>query len=198
MAHGSSGKVLDTYLRALRRIGELAAEVRLLEEDVAAREVAALRKILAQLQPLLPTLAQPISVREPWSEEAEEHHVAEFGLPVVRSFEETRGHDGLLRHEERTLALLRDGRLVEVRAQGSWREGDPPRDTSWRVLVSSIEVDADFAREHLRAILAGILDLLKEALERGRADRKDLRRRLELLEEVDALLPDEPPEQPLR
>lgn len=181
-------KVLDTYLRALKRLSNLRNEIDLLAEGVAEQEADALRHILAQLTPLLPSLVRPISIREPWLSAEHERHYREEGLVLVRSFEQAQGDDGRVSHHARLVLLTAVGRLLELVMEGAWREGKPPRDTSWRVEGRTVEVDAEFARLHLRGILAGILDALKEALARGRAERAELKRRLELLQEVDTLL----------
>jgi hypothetical protein len=186
----SSLKVLDTYLRGLKRLIGLAEEVDALEGDVSEREAGALRRILSHFAPLVPRLARPISIREPWLDDGPEKAFREPGVLLINSFQQDQGPRGHVTHHAYQVVLLAGGRLVELTLEGSWTQGEDRevRDASWHVESRECEPDPEFARKHLRSILSGILDALREALVRGRADRDELKRRLALLEEVDEIL----------
>lgn len=190
---GSSGvKVLDTYLRGLRKLVGLAADIDELEREVASREAVALRELLAEVQPLLPHLVRPVSIREPWlvGRELSGGTWREKGVVLVQSFQQDRGDDGRIVHNGKMLVLAESGRLVELELVGSWTEqrGGGAVDARWRVEAQERPIEPAFAKTNLRPILTGLLDALKEALVRGRADREELRRRLTILDEVDSLL----------
>jgi len=183
-------KVFDTYLRALKRVVNLSNEVALLEEGVSVREAEALERILEHMAPLLPTLARPVSVREPWLEVHPENDRAyrHEGLVVRRSFEQIQGNDGFVTHHGKVLILVEGAHLIELTTSGAWREGPPVTDATWTIEATPVRVSPDFAQDHLRPILSGIMDALREALTRGRSDRDALKRRLGLLGEIDSLL----------
>ena len=191
----SGVKVLDTYLRGLKKLVGLAADIDELEREVASREADALRDLLAEVQPLLPHLVRPVSIREPWlvgrGEPAGVTGVwREKGVVLVQSFQQDRSDDGRISHNGSLLVLTESGRLVELELDGAWTEqrGGGAVDARWRVDAQERSIDPEFAKAHLRPILTGLLDALKEALVRGRADREELRRRLSILDEVDSLL----------
>jgi hypothetical protein len=188
----TSVKVLDTYLRGLKKLVGLAADIDELEREVASREAVALRDLLAEVQPLLPHLTRPVSIREPWlvGRETSGGTWREKGVVLVQSFQQDRSDEGRISHNGSLLVLTESGRLVELVLEGAWTEqrGGGAIDARWRVDAQERPIEPEFARAHLRPILTGLLDALKEALVRGRADREELRRRLAILDEVDSLL----------
>lgn len=188
----SGVKVLDTYLRGLKKLVALTADIDELEREVASREADALRELLAEVQPLLPHLARAVSLREPWLVGRGDAGPTwrEKGIVLVQSFQQDRSDDGRISHTGAMLVLSESGRLVELELVGAWTEqrGGGAVDARWRVDAQERPISPEFAKAHLRPILTGLLDALKEALVRGRADREELRRRLAILDEVDALL----------
>lgn len=183
-------KVLDTFLRGLKRLTGLADELAQLDEEVAGREVEALERILEQVRPLLPRLVRPITIREPWGGAMGESGEVrrEEGLVLSQSFQQDRADDGRITHRGDMLLLDREGNLIELTLSGHWREGPPVRDAAWRVDSRARPVTPEAGRRLLRPVLTGLLDALREAIVRGRAERKELERRLSLLREVDEVL----------
>jgi hypothetical protein len=184
-------QVLDTYLRALRKLAGLARDVSALEADVAGREADALREILRQVEPLLPVLVRPVSIKEPWlALGAADVTWREPAVLLVESFQQDQGLKGRVTRTGRLLLLIEGGRLVEVELRGAWTEGPggAVTDSTWRVDGREREVTPELARTNLRPILSGLLVALKDALVKGRAERASLTLRLELLGEVDQLL----------
>ncbi len=184
----TSTRILDTYLRGIERLAAVAVEVEALEREVAGREAEALRALLDALRPLVPQLARPVSIREPWLGSGVDRPFRERGVPVTQSFQQDREAGGRITHHGEVLLLLEDGRLLELQLHGSWREGPPVTEATWRVEASERALTPTWARANLRAVLVGLLDCLREALVKGRAERDALRARLDLLEQVDALL----------
>lgn len=182
-------KVLDTFLRGLKRLSGLAGELAQLDEEVAGREADALERVLAQVRPLLPRLVRPVTIREPWhTTDAGEAPRREEGLVLSQSFQQDRADDGRISHRGDMLLLDRDGHLIEVTVSGTWREGPPISDAAWRVDSRAQPITPEVGRRLLRPALAGLLEALREAIVRGRAERKELEKRLALLKEVDDVL----------
>src|SRR5258706_12229081 len=98
-------KVLDTYLRGLRKLVGLSEDVASLEAAVAAREADALGEILLQVRPLLPALARTVSVKEPWlPPSAPDTTWPEPAAVLVESFQQDQGvHGRVPRHGRRPL-----------------------------------------------------------------------------------------------
>lgn len=186
-------KVLDTFLKGLKKLAALSGEVEALQAEVAGREADALAAILAEVRPLLPRLVRPVVVKEPWLEAGEGTTWREPAVLLAQSFQQDRGDGGKLVHTGSLLLLTADGRLVELELRGQWTEaGGQVTNARWTVDARDRPIDGPFARAHLRAILTGLLDALREAIVKGRAEREELRRRVELLVEVDAVLTGRP------
>lgn len=182
-------KVLDTFLRGLKRLSGLADELAQLDDEVAGREAEALERVLEQVRPLLPRLVKPVLLREPWSGAADSPDARrEEGLVLSQSFQQDRADDGRISHRGDMLLLDRDGHLIEVTVSGTWREGPPISDAAWRVDSRAQPITPEVGRRLLRPALAGLLEALREAIVRGRAERKELEKRLALLKEVDDVL----------
>ncbi len=182
-------KVLDTFLRGLKRLSGLADELSQLDEEVAGREAEALERVLAQVRPLLPRLVRPVTIREPWlTTDAAEAPRREEGLVLSQSFQQDRADDGRITHHGDMLLLDGDGHLLELTVSGSWLEGPPVTGASWSVDSRARPITPELGRRLLRPVLTGLLEALREAIVRGRAERKELEKRLALLQEVDDVL----------
>lgn len=185
-------KVLDTFLRGLKRLAGLVEELGALEQEVAGREAEALGEIIAHVKPLLPRLVRPVSVREPWLGPApDDAEGRAHGLVLAQSFQQDRGANGRITHQGELLLLDPEGRLVELTAHGAWTEtnaGGAVTDASWRVESHERLITPEVARRALRPTITGLLDALRDAIVRGRAERTELKRRLDLLQEVDGVL----------
>lgn len=182
-------RVIETFLRALEKLSGLAPQVEALEEQVAAREAAVLGRILALMQPVFPRLAQPIVLVEPWHEDKRKGApLREPGILLTRSFQGSRDEatgDNL--HVQHGLVLLDRGRLLEFDATARWTNG-AGKDASWSVQAVEVPITTEFASKHLRAILAGVLDALREALAREHEEKRDLKERLARLAEAERAL----------
>jgi hypothetical protein len=182
-------KTLDTFLRGLKRLAGLSEELAGLEEEVAGQEAAALEKVLEQVRPLLPRLTRQVTLREPWRAEGESGDVhRQEGVVLSQSFQQDRAPMGRISHRGDLLMLDPDGRVLEVTVSGAWTEGPPVTGASWRVDSRERPVTAEVARRLLRPVLTGLLEALRDAIVRGRAERGDLQKRLALLQEVDEVL----------
>lgn len=182
-------KVIDTYLRAIDKLSRLVPEVAALEEEVAHREAVVLEKILALLVPVLPRLVGPIALREPWLDGKEKGNgriLREKGVIVEQTFEH-RESAGLQLHHSLRIVLNERGRLVAVDETAQWTE--PSRaDVRWNVEAAEVAITPEFAAEHLRGVLAGILDVLRDRLAKDLEDKRDLKDRLVRLEEAERAL----------
>ncbi|MCW8138879.1 MAG: hypothetical protein KIT58_08240, partial [Planctomycetota bacterium] len=98
------------------------------------------------------------------------------------------GPGGRISHRGDMLLLAAEGALVELTVAGAWTEGPPVSGASWRVESHARQLTPALARRALRPALTGLLEALREAIVRGRADRAELERRLTLLREVDEVL----------
>lgn len=183
-------KVLDTFLKGLKKLAAVAGEVDALQDEVAGREADALAALVAEVRPLLPRLVKPVSVREPWHRGGGEGTTwREPAVLLGQSFQQDREDGGRLTHTGSLLLLTGDGRFVELALEGQWTEaGERVTEARWHVEARERPVDGPFARGHLRTVLTGLLDALREAIVKGRAEREELRRRVELLVEVDAVI----------
>lgn len=180
-------KVLDTFLKGLKKLAALAGEVEALQAEVAGREADALAAIVAEVRPLLPKLVRPVAVKEPWQAAGETWR--EPAVLLGQSFQQDRADGGRLTHSGELLLLTADGRFVELALRGQWTEaGAGVTNARWTVDARERPIDGPFARANLRAVLTGLLDALREAIVEQRAEREELRRRVELLVEVDALI----------
>ncbi|MBX3465580.1 MAG: hypothetical protein KF878_01610 [Planctomycetes bacterium] len=180
-------KVLDTFLRGLQRLSTLADDLASLEEEVAGHEAEALERVLEQVRPLLPRLARPVVVREPWRADDTEAHRVE-GVVLAQNFQQDRAAGGRISHRGDMLLLDAEGALVELTVSGSWTEGPPVTGATWRVESHARAITPALARRALRPALTGLLEAVREAIVRGRADHSELERRLALLREVDEVL----------
>lgn len=183
-------KVVDTYIRAIERLSRLVPEVTALESEVASREAEVLGKILALLGPVLPKLVGPVTLREPWldgSQKGTPRTLKEPGVVVERTFSQHREAPGTHIHRSLLVVINERGRLALVNETAQWTE--PQRsDIRWEVESNEIEITPAFAAEHLRGVLAGILDVLRVRLARDLEGKRDLRDRLERLDEAERAL----------
>jgi hypothetical protein len=185
-------RILDTYVRALEKLSRLAPEVTALESEVAAREAVVLRRILGLLDPVFPRLAGPLVIREPWLDgRGEGVRLREPGAFLVRNFQGSRDANGRNVHVTKGLVLLSRGRLLEVDATARWSDATGA-DASWHVQTTEVEPTPEFAAANLRATLAGVLDVLREALVRAHEGKRELRERLERLAEAERALEGRP------
>jgi hypothetical protein len=193
-----SPKLLDTFLRALERLAELAPEVQELEDELAEREGEILEKILALLKPVLPRLAAPIPFREPWldGDGAGAAMLGERrfrdGLVLARKFQRD-ARDGRLHHRSTEIVLDVEGCLFEIDQTASWREGgDGPRDGIWRIESHEVAPTPAFARENLRRILTTLFETLRERLKREVDRKNDVLERLAVIEDAVKVLDRKP------
>ncbi len=183
-------KVIDTYIRAIEKLSRLAPEVSALEDEVAQREAEVLAKILALLKPVLPKLVGPVTLREPWldgSQKGASRTLKERGIVVERTFSQHREDPGKHIHRSHLVVINERGHVILVHESAEWTE--PARaDIRWEVDSSETQITPAFAAEHLRGVLAGVLDVLRVRLARDLEDKRDLKDRLERLEEAERAL----------
>jgi len=183
-------KVVDTYIRAVEKLGRLVPEVDALAEEVAAREAEVLKKILGLLAPILPKLVGPVVLREPWLDGAQKsapRTLKEPGVVVERTFSQHRENAGSHVHRSLLIVLDERARVIVVNETAQWTE--PSRtDIRWDVESTIVEPTAEFAAEHLQGVLAGILDVLRARLGRDLEDKRELKDRLARLEEAERAL----------
>lgn len=187
---GARVKIVDTYIRALQKLGSLIPEVAALEDEVRNREAEVLGKLIALLLPVLPRLVGPVLLHEPWLDRKElgvPKTLREPGIVVERTFSQHREGEGTHFHHAQLLVVNERGRLLSVEETAQWTE--PARtDTRWNVETSEVEVDPEFAAEHIRGVLAGILEVLRDRLASNIDDKRDLQGRLERLEDAERAL----------
>lgn len=192
-----SPKLLDTFLRALERLAEIAPEVKDLEDELAERELEILEKIIALLKPVLPRLVAPIPLREPWLDpnDASPATLGERrwrdGLVIAKKFQRD-AKEGRLHHRSSEIVLDVDGRLHEIEQTATWREGGGPRDAVWRIESREVPLTSDFARDNLRRILATLFDTLRERLKREVDRKQDVLDRLAVIEDAVKVLDRKP------
>jgi hypothetical protein len=183
-------KIVDTYIRALQKLGSLIPEVAALEDEVRNREAEVLGKLLALLVPVLPRLVGPVLLHEPWLDRKEQgvpKTLRELGIVVERTFSQHREGEGTHFHHAQLLVVNERGKLMSVEETAQWTE--PARtDTRWNVETSEVEVTPTFAAEHIRGVLAGILEVLRDRLSHDIQDKRDLQDRLERLEDAERAL----------
>ncbi len=186
-------RILDTFLRALETLAQLAPEVTALDEELAGREEEVLRRVLELVRPILPRLARPIILKEPGLDGATaaggspgERRWRDDGIVVTKKFQQDRDvQDRSQRYSASAVVLVAPGKLVEIEETARWSERETHhRDAVWRIESREVEPSPHFARENLKRVLASLLDALTETIKREHGRRKDLLSRLTLVEEA--------------
>jgi hypothetical protein len=183
-------KIVDTYIRAIEKLAALTPQIDALEAEVRDREVAVLEKILELLRPVLPRLVGPIVLKEPWADgsaRSSPKSLKERGVVVARTFADHRESTGAQIHRSNLVVVNEHGKLLTVDETARWTE--PARtDVFWNIETQEIRLTPEFAAEHLREVLAGLLDALRERLSRDLEDKRDLKDRIARLEEAEKAL----------
>jgi hypothetical protein len=182
-------KVVDTYLRAIHKLSSLAPEVAALEDEVKGREAEVFSQLIALLKPILPKIVRPVTLKEPWLVgvgKGTPKTLRDKGAVVENTFEHQESQ-GTHFHHATLLVVNERGRLVSVEEHAQWTEPGL-KDCRWNVETSEIDITPDFAAEHLRGVLSGILDVLRDRLSSDLAEKRELKARLERLEEAERAL----------
>jgi hypothetical protein len=183
-------RVVDTFLRAMEKLTHLAPEVQALEEEVAGREAVVLDKIMTLMGPIFDRIAKPIILREPWADPQKstgQKALREPGIILVEDFQHSRESDGSHLHTSTRTLLVARRRLVEVVEVARWKD-ENEGSRVWKVETAEVGVTPDFARVNLRTILTAILDALRDALAHDIRDKRELKERLNRLEEAERAL----------
>jgi len=184
---------LGELVAKLAEIAPLASQVADLKGQTIRQEAEALAAILERIKPLLPLVAHSILTGYHHSgqqghEEQEDYHAVP-GLELVNNFKriptdkDYRGEYGGSR-----LVLFQDGGLQWERRTGDWSQWQG-EGSSWS-LEEETEISAEQAvkKYGLKAIVAGLVDELKEASRLLEQKQADYQERLELVQKVREVL----------
>lgn len=180
------------FLAALEHAAELGKEVAALEKQTVEEEAQALTTIVAKTLPVLRYIDYKIRISASYSghlyHEWQYNYLPEKGIVLVDKYgrrytnRDYRGsYDGTM------LVLTRSGKLLHLARDGHWSNWQG-ESCWWQAEVQEVTPEQAIERYGLQAIVEGLVKEFKEAIKDNENKKQVLEKRLELLEQVKALL----------
>lgn len=186
--------MLNEFITALEQVAAIGEQVTALETSATAGEAAILNTIIAKVVPIMRYLDSPVRTHASHSghqaHEWEYTHHKEHGIVLVDGFvSQYTDHDYRGDYTGDCLVLTRSGSLVVLERSGQWSNWQN-EESFWTAIASEVTAEQAVTRCDIEAIIKGLVDAFRQAIENAHKKQTFLGLRLRLLENMQTLFTD--------